>query len=168
VGRYSIENWGRRALNASLRSELVVVQLRAQGLRRLGATIGSNVVIHPGTRIVEPEHLGIGPETFINSNCLLDCPGTLTIGRDVSFGFGVMATTQDHDIGEAPHRCGTVRLEPVVIGDGAWLGAGAIVLPGVTIGAGAVVGAGSLVTRDLEPNRLYLGSPARAARDLDA
>jgi acetyltransferase-like isoleucine patch superfamily enzyme len=166
VSGYSIGHWGRRVANALLRSEFVLVELRAEGLRKLGAQIGPNVVIHPGTRIVEPEHLEIGAETFVNSNCVLDCTGTIRIGRDVSFGFGVIVTTQDHDIGAPSHRCGDVRLEPVEIGDGTWLGAGVVVLPGVTIGAGAVVGAGSLVTKDLEPNRLYLGSPARPARDL--
>jgi acetyltransferase-like isoleucine patch superfamily enzyme len=45
-------------------------------------------------------------------------------------------------------------------GDGAWLGAGTIVLPGVTVAAGGVVAAGSVVTADTEPNALYAGVPA--------
>ncbi|WP_249354641.1 DapH/DapD/GlmU-related protein [Rhodococcus sp. USK13] len=54
-----------------------------------------------------------------------------------------------------------------MVGDGCWIGAGAIILPGVTVGEGCVVGAGAVVTRDCSPNGLYVGSPARRVRDLD-
>jgi acetyltransferase-like isoleucine patch superfamily enzyme len=50
---------------------------------------------------------------------------------------------------------------PIVIGDEAWLGTGTIVLSGVTIGRGAIVGAGSVVTRDVPPDSIAGGNPAR-------
>ena len=50
---------------------------------------------------------------------------------------------------------------PIHVGDGAWLGHGTIVLAGVTIGEGAVIGAGSVVTRDVPPNAIAAGNPAR-------
>jgi len=53
---------------------------------------------------------------------------------------------------------------PVTIEDGAWLGAGCIVLKGVTIGAGTVVGAGAVVTRDLPAHCIAAGNPARVIR----
>ncbi|MDY7540915.1 DapH/DapD/GlmU-related protein [Cryobacterium sp. 5B3] len=56
----------------------------------------------------------------------------------------------------------------IVIGDGAWIGAGTIVLPGVAIGKGAVVAAGSTVTHDVLPNTLVAGVPARLVRQLDS
>ena len=54
----------------------------------------------------------------------------------------------------------------MTIGDGCWLGARAVVLPGVRIGAGSIVAAGALVTRDVPPNSLVAGVPAKLVRDL--
>ena len=56
--------------------------------------------------------------------------------------------------------------KPIRIGNGVWIGGGAIVLPGVTIGDGCVIGAGSVVTRDLPPDTLAVGNPARIVRSL--
>ena len=53
-----------------------------------------------------------------------------------------------------------------VIEDGASIGAGAIIMGGITIGSDSMVGAGSLVTRDVEPNTLVMGSPARKVREI--
>jgi acetyltransferase-like isoleucine patch superfamily enzyme len=52
------------------------------------------------------------------------------------------------------------------IEDGAWIGAGAIVLDGVTVGKHAVVGAGAVVTSDIPPHALAVGAPARVIRDM--
>jgi maltose O-acetyltransferase len=55
---------------------------------------------------------------------------------------------------------------PIAVEEGAWIGGGVIVLGGVRIGRGCVIGAGAVVTRDCEPNGLYVGVPARRQRDL--
>ena len=54
--------------------------------------------------------------------------------------------------------------EPVIIGKNVWLASGVTVLPGVHIGDNAVIGAGSVVTKDIPPNVLAVGSPARILR----
>jgi acetyltransferase-like isoleucine patch superfamily enzyme len=56
---------------------------------------------------------------------------------------------------------------PVVIGDGSWLGHGAVVLPGVTIGKHVVIGANSVVTKDIPDVSVAVGSPARVIRQYD-
>jgi acetyltransferase-like isoleucine patch superfamily enzyme len=55
----------------------------------------------------------------------------------------------------------------ITVEDGAWIGAGAIVVDGVRVGARAVVGAGAVVTRDVPPRTLAAGVPARVIRQLD-
>ena len=54
--------------------------------------------------------------------------------------------------------------KPVVIEEGAWVGSGAYVSKGVRIGKGAVIGVGSMVTRDIPPFEIWVGSPARYLR----
>jgi acetyltransferase-like isoleucine patch superfamily enzyme len=58
--------------------------------------------------------------------------------------------------------------KPVVIRDGAFIGAHTIVLKGVTIGERSVVGAGSVVTKDIPDGEIWAGNPARFIRKLDA
>ncbi|MFP7761491.1 acyltransferase [Marisediminicola sp. LYQ85] len=62
---------------------------------------------------------------------------------------------------------GEVLRLPVTIGDGAWVGARAIILPGVTIGSGCVIAAGSIVRADCAPNTMWAGIPAALKRRLD-
>ena len=62
-----------------------------------------------------------------------------------------------HAIREQP----LVSKGDIVIEDDVWLGYGVIVLNGVHIGSGAVIGAGSVVTRDIPPNAIAMGIPAR-------
>ena len=59
-----------------------------------------------------------------------------------------------------------ITAQGIVIEDGAWIGAGAIILDGVRVGRNAVVGAGAVVTRDVPAYILAAGNPARVVRDL--
>ena len=56
--------------------------------------------------------------------------------------------------------------EPITIEDNVWLGGGVIVCPGVTIGRNTVIGAGSVVTKDVPPNVVAVGNPARVIREI--
>lgn len=111
--------------------------------------------------------LTTGTGCYIAPECFLDTFAGITLGNHVDLAPRVVILTSTHEIGPSHHRAGANSGAPVVIGDGCWIGAGATVLPGVTIAPGCVVAAGSLVTKDTEPNGLYVGSPARRVKDLD-
>jgi len=114
-----------------------------------------------------PGSIKIGENAFINRGCLIDGSGGVTIGENVRLAFNVSLITSSHEIGKSLRRAAELVREPVSIGDGAWIGASALVMPGVEISSGVVVGAGSVVTKDLHKDAVFVGVPARFLRDLE-
>ena len=110
----------------------------------------------------------IGDDVFINAGCCFDLSASIVIEDRAQLAYQVTLITGAHDIG--PHECraGATAPQPISIGEGAWIGAECTVLPGVTIGAGAVVAAGSVVTKDVAPDTLVGGVPAKPLRGLEA
>jgi len=102
----------------------------------------------------------IGRGVFIGPQCTLDdtFPELVEIGDHAVLSFRVIATVHGRT------RTGT-KVAPVVIGDHAYIGAGAILLAGVQVGRGAIVGAGAVVTRNVAPGTTVIGSPARPIED---
>jgi maltose O-acetyltransferase len=109
----------------------------------------------------------IGDETMISGPLHIDLGASLQIGNRVHIGHEVMLITAGHEISDADERCGRVRPGPIVLEDGCWIAARVTVLPNVTIGRGAVVAAGAVVHRDVPPNTLVGGVPARVIRALE-
>jgi maltose O-acetyltransferase len=127
--------------------------------------------VHPTARIYPRTHvsgkrLSMGPRSFVNAGCFLEAIGKLTLGADVHLGPGVQVLTTSHELGPSTRRAGPHWATDTTIGDGCWIGAGAIVLPGVTIAPGCVIAAGAVVTADCEPDGLYAGVPASRKRTL--
>ena len=91
---------------------------------------------------------------------------TITIGDDVQIGPNVQLLTPTHPVEPELRLAKWEAAQPIVIGDNAWLGGGAVVLAGVTVGPGTVVGAGAVVTRDLPAGVVAVGNPARVLRTL--
>ena len=145
-------------------------RLRIYLLRMAGVTIGHGTVFWGAPTLIGSgrfdQRLQIGDECWINIGCLLELGQPITIGNRVSLGQGVMILTTSHRMGPPLRRAGEVEQQPVVIEDGAWLGARSTILPGVTVGPGAVVAAGAVVTKSVAPNLLVGGVPARPIRQL--
>lgn len=66
-----------------------------------------------------------------------------------------------------PRAVGEWKIVPTLVKRGASIGAGAVIICGVTIGENAMVGAGAVVTKDVPPNTLVVGNPARVVRKLE-
>jgi maltose O-acetyltransferase len=102
-------------------------------------------------------NLTIGAECGFNVGCIIDVGAPIQIGNHVGVGHQVMILSQTHTVGPAAQRAGLPLHAPVVIEDGAWIGARCTIMPGVTIGAGAVIGATMVISKDVPPHTLILG-----------
>lgn len=108
------------------------------------------------------KNISVGKNVFINSGCKFQDQGGITIEDGVLLGHNVTLLTLNHE--EAPSRRQNLHAAPIVIGRNAWLGANVTVLPGVSIGAGAIIGAGAVVTKNVPPNAVAVGVPAKVIR----
>lgn len=111
--------------------------------------------------------LRIGAGTHIQPGCHIHaCVSDITIGREVEIAANCAIYSYNHGIDpdEVIMKQSLRSKGPISIGDGAWLGHGAIVLSGVSIGQGAVIGAGSVVSRDIPENAIAAGAPAKVMR----
>jgi acetyltransferase-like isoleucine patch superfamily enzyme len=135
----------------------VVLLLGPALLRRRGASIGQRVIIGKA-RISGPwTALAIGDESSLG-RCDISLHDRVTIGRRVVINDGAIVLTASHSISDPSWR---MTRAPVVIGDYAWIATGAIILPGVSVGEGAVIGAGAVVRDDVPAYAVAIGNPAQ-------
>lgn len=107
-------------------------------------------------------NIHIGRHVFINAGCHFQDHGGVWLGDGVLVGHNVVFATLNHNLDPA-HRA-EMTPAPIVVGRNVWIGSNATILQGVTLGDGAVVAAGAVVTRDVEPNTIVGGVPARMIR----
>ena len=110
-------------------------------------------------------NINMGKNVFINSGCRFQDQGGITIGDGVLIGHNVVLATLNHDID--PKKRGTMHPAPISIGNDVWIGANVTVVPGVTIGDGAIIAAGAVVTRDVPPNVIVGGVPAKILKKIE-
>jgi len=114
-------------------------------------------------------HAGItiGRKCFLGEFNVIRGQGGVTLGDSVYTGSLVQILAVNHvfDDPDTPIREQGITAQGIVVEDDVWLASGAIVLDGVHIGRGSVVGAGAVVTEDLPPYSIAVGSPARVVRD---
>jgi maltose O-acetyltransferase len=160
----------KRALNLATAYNTTTVgqdEERRRMLDELLGQVGEEVVIRPPFQVDYGVHITVGDRVFANHGLIALDVAAIVIGDDVQIGPNVQLLTPTHPLDPQQRLDKWEAGEPITIGENVWLGGGVIVLPGVTIGANSVVGAGSVVTRDLPPNVLAVGNPARVIRRLD-
>ncbi|UXR78480.1 MULTISPECIES: sugar O-acetyltransferase [unclassified Staphylococcus] len=131
-----------------------------------GHPIDSSVHINLPFNTDFGKHISIGKHVFINSNVMFTDLGGITLEDHVLIGPRVNLITVNHDIDPQTRR--SLILKPITIKRNAWIGAAATILPGVTIGENAVVGANALVTKDVPPNTIVGGNPARILNTIES
>lgn len=140
-------------------------QIRTLFSELIGKTVDDGFLLIPPFFTTGGTDISVGRNVFINQNCTFYDLGGLDIADDVMIGPNVSLITSGHPI-EPSQRRTSVIAKPIVIERNVWIAAGAIVIGGVTIGENSVVAAGSVVTRDVPPNSLVGGNPARVIRSI--
>jgi acetyltransferase-like isoleucine patch superfamily enzyme len=125
--------------------------------RILSIRMGSESSIAMGV-FITGNRITIGSNTVINRGVYLDGRAALFIGNNVNISHQTLIQTLTHD-SQSPYFIAVEK--PVVINDHVWIGAQALICPGVTIGEGAIVGAGAVVTKNVDPYTIVAGNPAR-------
>ena len=119
--------------------------------------IGRRTSISPST-FFTGNNFTIGNNSVINRQCYIDAREEIKIGNNVNISNQCYIQTAQHDLRSSDFK---YVPGPVHIHDHVWIGARAIILPGVTIGEGAVIGAGAIVNKDIPPYSIAVGVPAK-------
>ncbi|WP_320780844.1 sugar O-acetyltransferase [Streptomyces sp. CRN 30] len=133
-------------------------------LEAILGSVGARTVLHSPFSAGFGSNVHIGDDFFGNVNLALVDDVDIRIGDGVMIAPNVTLTTTGHPVHPA-RRVDFARFsEPIVIEDKVWIGSNAVVLPGVRIGYGSVIGAGSVVSRDVPPMVVAVGTPCRVLR----
>jgi putative colanic acid biosynthesis acetyltransferase WcaF len=129
-------------------------------LRLFGAKIGNDVRIKPGVYIRYPWNLTVGDHSWL-ADCYIENLDSVIIGENACISQQAMLLTGNHNYKAADFE---LYIKPIVLNDGVWIGAKAIVCPGVTANSHAMLTAGSVANKDLDPYFIYQGNPAFKVR----
>jgi putative colanic acid biosynthesis acetyltransferase WcaF len=130
-------------------------------LRLFGARIGKGVEIKPCVNIKYPWLLNIGNQVWIGENVWIDNLVMVTIGSDVCISQGALLLTGSHNYKKSTFDLLTGS---IILEDGVWIGAGAIVNAGITAASHAVLSSGSVATKNMAAYTVYQGNPAVKVR----
>jgi acetyltransferase-like isoleucine patch superfamily enzyme len=131
----------------------------------IGKKVDESFLLIPPFYTAGGDEIRVGQNVFVNQNCTFYDLGGLDIADDVMIGPNVSIITTSHPVEPSQRRAATIG-KPVVIEKGVWIAAGATIIGGVTVGENSVVAAGSVVTRDVPPNTLAGGNPARVIHSI--
>ena len=120
--------------------------------------------VRPGLTGVCCDRVQLGKGVMILNNCLMMARGGITIDDNAMVAANAQLISNNHDL----HDRMLLTCKPVYIGKNAWIGAGATILPGVTVGDNAVVAAGAVVTKDVAPNTIVGGNPAKLIKIVES
>ena len=142
------------------------IQRRRDFLRTFVAKLDEGAMINSPFYMEFANHLEMGVNSFINYDCIMLNNAMVKLGDNVLVGPKVSFYTAMHPIDAKQREQWLVYAKPITVEDNVWIGGSATILGGVTIGKNAIVGAGAVVTKDVEPNTIVVGNPARVLRKI--
>lgn len=140
-------------------------EVRALFSELIGKKVDESFLLIPPFYTTGGVEITVGRSVFVNQNCTFYDLGGLDIADDVMIGPNVSIITSGHPV-EPSRRRAFVLAKPIVIERNVWIAADATVIGGVTVGENSVVAAGSVVTKDVPPNTLVGGNPAKVIRSV--
>jgi len=139
-------------------------QVRKLLSKLTASKIDENCILLPPFYTEFGKNIKIGKAVFINACCRFQDNGGISIGDNTMIGQGVTIVTLNHDLN--PKTRINANPKQVKIGKNVWIGASSTILPGVSIGNNAIIGAGSVVTKNIPPNTVAVGNPAKVIKKL--
>lgn len=131
-------------------------------LRLFGATVGKGVMIKPKVNIKYPWKLKIGDNSWIGENVWIDNLDEVELGKNVCLSQGALMLCGNHDFRKETFDLITGK---IILEDGVWIGAMAVVCPGIVCKSHAVLTVGSVATQNLGSYSIYRGNPAIKIKD---
>ena len=135
----------------------ILSSLKVTLLRWFGARLGNGVVIKPAVNIKFPWKLTVGDHAWIGEEVWIDNLSEVIIGSHVTLSQGCLLLTGSHDHGKVSFDFLSAA---IVLEDGVWVGARAVVGGGVTCRTHSILGIASVAEKDLEAYTIYKGNPA--------
>ena len=125
--------------------------------------LGEGTVISNQLTVVAPQNVKMGKYSYVMNGVLLMASGGIVVEDYVLIAAHAKLISNDHD----PYFRPIITCQPIIIKEGAWIGAGAAIMKGVTVGKYAIVGANSVVTKDVPDYIVVVGFPAKVIKYLD-
>lgn len=125
-------------------------------LRLFGTKIGKEVRIKPGIHIKYPWKLEIGDYSWL-ADCYIENLDRVIVGQNCCISQQAILISGNHNYSSTNFD---LMVAPIILEEGAWIGAAAQVCPGVTLHSHAVLTMGAVATKDLLPYSIYQGNPA--------
>lgn len=126
-------------------------------LRLFGAKLGKGLVLRHKINIKYPWFLTVDNDSWIGEDVWIDNLVPIQIGANVCLSQGVMLQTGNHNFSKPSFD---LILGKIVLEDGVWIGAKALICPNVIVAEHAVLTAGSVATKNMEAYFIYQGNPA--------
>ena len=130
-----------------------------------GSTIDESVTVFTPLYINYGKNTRIGKNVFINFDCVFLDLGGITIEDNVLIAPKVSLLSENHPL--PLNDRGSLVPGHIHIKKNTWIGAGATILPGITIGENSVVAAGAVVSKDVPPNTVVGGVPAKIIKSIE-